>query len=82
MCSLSFKKVNDGTGRKKKGWVLTVKGLTHVHNWRLKMQQLSTQNTSGIISITKSNQEKQQISGLQEKVIMNTFDFRHNQATF
>lgn len=31
MCFLPFKKVGDGTGGDRKGWVLTVKGLTHFH---------------------------------------------------
>ncbi|KAF8432503.1 hypothetical protein BGX38DRAFT_248137 [Terfezia claveryi] len=31
LCFLSFKKINDGAGGGKKGWVLTVKDLTHTH---------------------------------------------------
>ena len=48
----SFKKVNGGTGGKKKGCVLTVKGLTHVH-------QLEVENAAAIYPEHNINHQKQ-----------------------
>ena len=55
MCFPSFKKVHDGTGGKKKGWVLPMKGLTRVH-------QLEVENAAAICSEHKGhniNHQKQ-----------------------